>query len=230
MTSRCKICDGPSVQIPNTTCASCASVLQESCENTQNSQRTHTTSISDYNAFHRERRLREFREEFIRKFQKKPVSSHTTPSSATLGSSDDAKIKNILRSTIARWRVNKTQKEQSPVKKSGYVLGSSSQNTFSQFKVISLDNVSGWGPQGVLPEKKDLVGNNYGARSVLKQLDSKGLSLSAIVQNKLRSLDICQSKIWCVYKDMCREDIDHFIETVKGFNTRPVECPRGCKW
>jgi len=227
MTSRCNLCDGPKVQFPETTCAPCTVVLHESRENLPS---THTTSISDYNAFHRERRLREFREDFIGKFQKKQASPHVTQSSNVLGYSDDTKFNDMLRSTSARRRVNKTQKEQPPVKKSGYVLGSSSHHTFSSFKVISLDDLPRLGPQGVPPEKKDLVGNNYGARSVLKQLDNKGLDLSTSIQNKLRALDICQDKIWCVYKDMCREDIDYFIKTVKDFDTRPIECPRGCQW
>ncbi len=68
-----------------------------------------------------------------------------------------------------------------------------------------------------------LVNGNFGALSVLQKCDSKTVE-------KLSSLKIKGSQIWCLYKDVCKENIEVFKTHVKNITQKPTTCPRGCLW
>jgi len=68
-----------------------------------------------------------------------------------------------------------------------------------------------------------LADNNIGAISVLKKLNDN----FNIITEILKSKKIFGWKIWCVYKDVCKQDFDKFIEVCIE-DKIPEKCPRGC--
>lgn len=70
-----------------------------------------------------------------------------------------------------------------------------------------------------------LAKNNIGAVNVLGQLMQ--YDKFDIIHNILKSKNIIGPKIWCLYKDVCNQDINEFIKVCIE-DRIPKKCERGC--